>query len=206
MKHAAGFTLLELLATLAILGTLIVISGGFLTTDATERERLLAHTDDQRNTLLAAEILREQLAPAGSGLSGSEPRLAFACNGSVTEVYAHYIDSTIARPEERLFFFSVVSDRSGNRLTRGNYTAGTYRKGPRQPIVQDITHLTLLAVTDAHGTRHVASNIQAAQELPVATLEFSVTGAGGATQLSTVFTPLTPTAWFQPTWGSTCVP
>lgn len=204
MKHVTGFTLLELLVTLAILGVVIIISGGFLTTDSAERERLLAHADDQRNTLLAAEILREQLTPAGSGLPHSEPRLSFACHDRAIEVYAHYIDTTTATPEERLFFFSVVTDRSGNRLTRGNYTPETYRKGPRQPIVQDIIQLTLVALTDTSGVRHEASNIQPAQEIPVAALEFSITGAGGATKRSTIFTPLTPKAWFQPTWGPAC--
>lgn len=204
MKRHGGFSIIELLVTLAIIGTVIIVSSGLLTTDTAQRERLLAHTDDQRNTLLAAEILREQLTPVGSGLSQDEARLSFACNGAAVEVYAQYIDTTIARPEERLFVFSIVSDSSGNRLTRGNYTPGTYRKGPRQPLVQDITDLTLIAVTDHHGHRHRATDISAAQQLTVALLEFALVGDGGAKQVSTILTPLNPTAWFQPTWGSTC--
>lgn len=196
--------MVEMLVTLVIVGLVAIIAGEFLTTDTVQRERLLAHADDQRNTLLAAEILREQLAPAGSGLSRTEPRLSFACNGKAMEVYAHYIDTAVAKPEERLFVFSIVSDRNGTRLTRGNYTTGSYNKGPRQPIVQDISQLSLIAVTDAQGARHEAATILPTQQLSAAVLEFSIYGAGGSQQVSTVFLPLVPTAWFQPSWGPIC--
>ena len=204
MKQQAGFSILEILAVLAILGVVVFVANGFVQADVREHDRLQLAADQQRTARLGSELLREQIAPVGSGLSGNEVALHIGCTNKHLELYATYIDTTVEKDELRYWYFTVVADRTGARLTRATYNPTTMKNDARQPLVPGVAEVRLATVYNEWGSPLQAAHITAGTVLNARLIVLKVITDVGITTHTEVSLPLVPTMQFLGTWGPQC--
>lgn len=201
-KH--GFTLTEILVVLAIIGTVVFVANGFITADTREHERLLVAADQQRTVALATELLREQIAPAGSGVGRAGPHIMFGCKDRQLELYVHYLDTTVEKNELRHWYFTVVNNRDGARLTRATYNPATMTNDARQPLVPGVNDVRLVQIQSADGSVLAGANITPGMEVRTRAIIMRVHTDVGLSAYSEISLPLVPTVAFLPTWGGAC--
>lgn len=204
MNRAFGLSLPEILVVLAILGTVVFVANGFIQTDVREHERLQLATDQERMLLVTTALLREQISPAGSGVPAIPATIHFGCKDRQLEVFVTYIDTSIAVPELRHWYLTVINNREGARLTRATYNPSTMKNDARQPMVAGIAALRLHAITIHDGNVWRAADIPAGTTVATRLAELVVHTDGGLSGSSHIALPLEPNVAFTSNWGPVC--
>lgn len=159
MRAASGFTLVEVLTTLALAALLLALVGALLVGGKRHGAATESAVDAAAMLRLAGELLREELRLAGAApwprpaavpdVPDVEAWLAVSLRLTAAgdSIRVRYVDHRLlGGPEARDLAFEAARDGAGE--------AQLYRRqagAPRQPLVAGVDRLAVRAVVDAAG-------------------------------------------------------